>query len=108
MIARTRTILFTDIVGSTELLGQLGERAGERLRQGHFSSLREEIERRRGHFVKNLGDGVMASFEAAGDAVECAVALQQATIRGAPASSESELSIRAGISSGDVYIDGGD
>ena len=62
MTSQTLTVLFTDIVGSTELLSRVGDRTAERLRLSHFATLREHIERARGREVKNLGDGVMAAF----------------------------------------------
>lgn len=104
---RTLTILFTDIVRSTELRARLGEDEAERMRSRHYSDLREQIERFHGSIVKTLGDGVMASFEAAGDAIDCAVASQQAT-RSAAADARRTVAIRIGISSGDVRAEAGD
>jgi hypothetical protein len=75
------TILFTDLVGSTDLLARLGEERAEQLRQTHFSLLREAIGRTQGTEVKNLGDGLMVAFAAASDAVGCAVGMQQALER---------------------------
>ena len=75
------TILFTDIVGSTEAVARLGEERAEQLRQTHFGVLREGIGEHAGTEVKNLGDGLMVGFGAASDAVACAVAMQQALER---------------------------
>ena len=63
------TILFTDLVGSTGALARLVEERAEKLRQMHFSVLREAISRTQGTEVKNLGDGLMVAFAAASDAV---------------------------------------
>jgi class 3 adenylate cyclase/DNA-binding CsgD family transcriptional regulator len=74
-------LLFTDLVGSTELLGRLGDDAGERVRRAHFRVLREAVTAAGGQEVKNLGDGLMVSFESAVAGVECAVGIQRAVER---------------------------
>jgi hypothetical protein len=74
---RTAAVLFTDLVGSTELLTHLGEVGFDKLRRAHFTCLREAINRAGGTEVKTLGDGVLAVFGAAADAVDCAVAMQR-------------------------------
>jgi class 3 adenylate cyclase/DNA-binding NarL/FixJ family response regulator len=107
MGTRTLTIVFTDIVRSTELLSGLGDREADRVLQSHFADLGEQIAHFGGAEVKRLGDGVMARFEAAGDAVDCGVAMQQAVSRAAPVGDRS-ISIRVGISSGDVQVEQAD
>ena len=104
---RTLTILFTDVVGSTELLGGLAGPEAVRLRAEHFAVLRRQIRRHGGREVKNLGDGLMVAFEAAGEALDCAVAMQKGCVEevGRPARA---ISIRIGISSGDVHEQEGD
>jgi tetratricopeptide (TPR) repeat protein len=77
----TVTVLFTDLVGSTDLLARLGEAAFDEVRRAHFSTLREAIHRHGGDEIKTLGDGVLAVFGSAADAVNCAVAMQQAVAR---------------------------
>ena len=57
--ARIVTILFTDLVGSTELTDRLGDEAAEQIRRMHFSLLREGVATHGGEEVKNLGDGLM-------------------------------------------------
>ena len=104
---RTLTILFTDIVGSTELLGGLAEREAARVRAEHFEILRRQMRRHGGREVKNLGDGLMVVFEAAGEGLDCAVAMQKgcAVQVGGLAGA---ISIRIGISTGDVDEQDGD
>jgi class 3 adenylate cyclase len=77
------TFLFTDVVGSTELLGELGEEAAERLRQSHFGALRAAIDAYGGDEVKSLGDGLMVVFSSPLAALRTAVAMQQAATEGA-------------------------
>lgn len=73
----TATVLFSDLVGSTELLSQLGETAFDEVRRTHFAALRQAIERTGGDEVKTLGDGVLATFSSAAEGVAFAVAMQQ-------------------------------
>ena len=62
---QTVTVLFTDIVGSTELSARLGPGKADRVRQSHFSLLRQALAGNDGTEVKNLGDGLMAVFGSA-------------------------------------------
>ena len=69
----TVTLLFTDLVGSTEILEQLGDDAADDLRRIHFELLRETVEDFGGQEVKNLGDGLMVVFASAADAIASAI-----------------------------------
>jgi class 3 adenylate cyclase len=103
----TRTILFTDLVGSTELRSALGDVAADRIRGEHDRLLRDAIGRHGGIVAKGLGDGVMAVFEAAADGAACAVAMQQEIDR-LRRRRGVKLAIRVGLSAGDVALEGGD
>ena len=74
----TATILFTDLVGSTTLRTTLGEERAEAHRRSHHRLLADTIAKHRGTLHDDLGDGIMASFPGAADAVGAAVAIQQA------------------------------
>jgi class 3 adenylate cyclase len=100
----TAIVLFTDLVGSTQLRSRLGEDAAEGLRQQHDALVAGAIEGSRGRVVKNLGDGIMATFAGASDAVSAAVATQQAIDRH-NRSKPAALEVRIGISAGDVVFD---
>jgi class 3 adenylate cyclase len=73
-----RTFMFTDIVGSTELIGLIGDAAWEDLLRVHDRVLRHEFEKRGGIEAKHTGDGFMVSFERPLEAVESAVGIQRA------------------------------
>jgi class 3 adenylate cyclase/tetratricopeptide (TPR) repeat protein len=103
----TVTVLFTDLVGSTELMTRLGETAFDDVRRTHFTAMRRTIQRTGGEEVKTLGDGVLAVFASAADAVACAVAMQQAVKRQALAV-QAPLAIRIGLGLGDVSVEEGD
>lgn len=79
--ARTVTFLFTDLVGSTELLQKAGDEQAQRIFKAHHRKLREAVESHGGHEVKWLGDGLMVAFDSADSAVKCAIAMQQASRR---------------------------
>ncbi len=98
------TVLFTDLVGSTELASALTLEAGGELRRKHFSILRQAIAASGGTEVKNLGDGVMVVFPVASAALSCAVAMQQAVDRD-NGKAEHPLGLRIGLSAGEVLRD---
>lgn len=107
--AGTATVLFTDLVSSTEARSQLGPERADDLRRRHDEALRAAVERHGGTVVKGLGDGVMATFPAAADGIAAAVAAQQAMVRVSQTATDvPALSIRAGISAGDVVWEDGD
>ncbi len=101
------TVLFTDLVASTELSSGLTPQAANQLRRDHFGGLRQAVADTGGTEVKNLGDGLMVAFDATAPALFCAVAMQQAIERHnrrAPI----PLAVRIGISTGDVTAEDGD
>jgi class 3 adenylate cyclase len=91
------TVLFTDIVGSTELAGELGDAHWRELLLRHDALLRVEVERRRGRVVKSLGDGALALFDGPSRAIDCAVALQAGA-------RELGLAVRAGLHTGECEL----
>ncbi len=103
----TATVLFTDLVGSTDLLTQLGEDAFDEFRRSHFAALRTALARHGGEEIKTLGDGVLAVFGSATAAVNCAVAMQQAVHRQGSAGS-GPLAVRVGLGLGDVTFEDDD
>lgn len=73
----TRTFLFSDIVGSTSLLGAIGDEAWSDLQRWHNETLRAAFATHGGEEVDAAGDGFFVSFPDAGSAIECAVAIQR-------------------------------
>ena len=69
-------IMFTDIVGYTALMGDDEQKAFELLKKNRQLQ-KPLIEQYNGKWIKELGDGVLASFSTATDAVQCAIAIQQ-------------------------------
>ncbi len=99
------TILFTDLVGSTQLLQRAGDEQAQRIFRAHHRLLSEAVRQHGGHEVKWLGDGLMVAFDSAREAVKCAIAMQQASRR--PAAGE-RLEIRAGLNVGEALLDESD
>lgn len=91
------TVLFTDIVGSTERAAELGDGAWRSLLERHDGLVREEVERHRGRFVKSLGDGALALFDGPSRAISSAIAARD-RIR------ELGLEIRAGLHTGECEL----
>ena len=72
----TATFMFTDIVGSTNLVEALGDAAWNDLIAWHDQTLRGLVASHHGEIVKHAGDGFVVTFDSAADGVECAVAIQ--------------------------------
>jgi class 3 adenylate cyclase/streptogramin lyase len=96
-----RAVLFTDIVGSTELARELGDERWSRLLAAHFRVLRAALKATRGREVDTAGDGMFAVFESPADAVRCAFSAARGV-------QELGLDIRAGIHFGEIESAGSD
>jgi len=103
--AQIVTLLFTDLVGSSALLEQLGDDAGERMRRTHFGLLRDAVAEAGGEEVKNLGDGLMVALDSGVRAVECAIAMQRAFDRHNRQPGTPRLDVRVGLHVGEPIRD---
>lgn len=93
------TVMFTDIVGSTERASALGDRAWKELLQRHHALVRQELARFRGQEVDTSGDGFLATFDGPARAVRCAQAIVDAVrVIG--------LEVRAGVHTGEIELMG--
>ncbi len=98
------TVLFTDLVGHTEMMSRLGDERGRDVLREHERITRETLAAHGGKEVKTMGDGFMASFASVTRAVECAIALQRSF-----AGHEGEpLSVRVGLNAGEPIEEDGD
>ena len=93
------TVLFTDIVGSTQRLAEVGDARWADLLARHDDLARREIERHRGRYIDSAGDGLLASFDGPARAVRCAQALGAAL-------GDLGLGIRAGCHTGEIELAG--
>ncbi|HEV2370031.1 MAG TPA: AAA family ATPase, partial [Acidimicrobiales bacterium] len=108
MSAVTVTILVTDLVGSTEQRARLGEDAAEELRRLHDRMMADAVATAKGEVVKGTGDGVLARFGAAADALVAAVSIQQAAAAHTHRHPDRGLAVRVGLSCGDATLENGD
>jgi class 3 adenylate cyclase len=97
----TASVLFTDIVGSTERQARVGQREWSRLTDDHDALVRAALLRHRGHEVKTIGDAFLATFDATGRAIHCAAEV----VAGAKGI---DLELRAGLHSGEIEVRGDD
>lgn len=93
------TVLFTDLVGSTERAAELGDRAWRDALARHHADVRHELSRCRGHEVDNAGDGFFGRFDGPARAMVCA----RAIVDGARAH---DLVVRAGVHTGECELVG--
>jgi len=96
-----KTIVFTDIVGSTNQAGQLGDERWRLVLDRHEHALRRQAERFGGVVVKTTGDGALITFDSPARAIRGAVAIREA-MRGL------DLTLRIGIHAGEVELRGSD
>jgi class 3 adenylate cyclase len=109
--AGVRTILFTDLVGHTEMMRRLGDDAGRDVLREHERITRESLAQYRGAEVKTMGDGFMASFGSVTQAMDCAIALQRAFVDWNNRRDEAEaprLQVRVGLNAGEPIEEDGD
>src|SRR5207253_2169994 len=108
MATQLAAVLVTDLVGSTETRVRLGEDDADELRRVHDQLLREAVVSHSGVVVKGLGDGVLAYFAGAADAVAAAVAIQQAADRHSTSRTDAALDIRVAVAAGDITVEDDD
>jgi class 3 adenylate cyclase len=95
-----RTVLFTDLAGSTSMMQRLGDAKGRAVLREHERITREALRAHSGTEVKALGDGFMASFSSATWALECAIAMQRAFAEHNE-SAEEPMRVRIGLNAGE-------
>ena len=95
------TVLFTDIVGSTGHAADLGDSRWRELLDEHHAIVRHQLDLFKGRDVKTTGDGVLATFDSPGRAVQAARAIRDAVRR-------LSLEIRAGLHTGECEVSGAD
>jgi class 3 adenylate cyclase len=95
------TVMFTDIVDSTKCAAELGDREWRTLRESHDGVVRQLLTRFRGHEVKNLGDGFLATFDGPARAVRCATAISDAV-------QPLGIAVRSGLHTGEIELAGDD
>jgi class 3 adenylate cyclase len=95
------TLLFTDIVGSTERAAALGDQTWRSLLDAHDRTVRDELRHYRGHEINTTGDGFLASFDGPARAIRCALAIVGATTK-------LGIALRIGLHTGECEVRGDD
>jgi class 3 adenylate cyclase len=95
------TVMFTDIVGSTERAAELGDRRWRELLEGHETVVRRELARHRGTEVKTTGDGFLATFDGPARGIRCARSIAEGV-------RPLGIEIRAGLHTGECELRNGD
>jgi class 3 adenylate cyclase len=93
------TVVFTDIVGATEIVDRAGDRAWRELLEKHHAVVRRELNRYRGREVDTAGDGFFATFDGPARGVRCALAVRDAV-------KDLGIEIRAGVHTGECEVIG--
>jgi class 3 adenylate cyclase len=93
------TVLFTDLVGSTERAAELGDRRWRELLEAHHAAVRRQLERFGGREIDTAGDGFLAAFDGPARAIRCACAVVDAV-------SGLGLEVRAGVHTGECEVIG--
>jgi class 3 adenylate cyclase len=91
------TLLVTDIVDSTKRAVELGDGTWREMLARHYQDVRNVLDRHRGRQIKTTGDGILASFDGAGRAIQSAVAIRERA-------EQAGLEIRAAVHSGEVEV----
>jgi class 3 adenylate cyclase len=102
-----RTVLFTDVAGSTSMMQRLGDEEGRAVLREHERITRQALKAHGGTEVKTMGDGFMASFSSATKALECAIAMQR-TFAEHNESAEEPIRVRIGLNAGEPIAEEAD
>jgi class 3 adenylate cyclase len=91
------TVMFTDIVSSTEQLAERGDTAWRRLLDDHDRTMGRLVAEHRGRLIRTTGDGILATFDGPARAVRCALAIHDAA-------REQGITVRAGLHTGEIEL----
>ncbi len=95
------TVMFTDIVGSTEIALELGDGPWRDLLETHHATVRHQLDVYRGREIKTTGDGFHATFDGPARAIRCALSIRDAVV-------PIGLSVRVGLHTGELVLSGDD
>jgi hypothetical protein len=96
-----RAIMFTDLEGSTRMISEFGDERSMELLRIHNALTRKALHIHSGREVKHTGDGFMASFTSAVDAVQCAISIQKMMVKHREENPDENMDLRIGISAGE-------
>ncbi len=103
--ASVQTILFTDLAGSTAMQLRLGDEGAMEVLRAHDAAVRQAIGEFNGREIKRTGDGTMATFGSAADAVNCALTVRRDIATYNDTHEGEELLVRFGLNAGEPIVD---
>ncbi len=103
-----RTILFTDMEGSTDLTQRLGDAGAQDCLRTHNTIVRDALGAHGGSEIKHTGDGIMASFASASSSLEAAIAIQKAFANHNQDSAHTTIRVRIGLNAGEPVVEDDD
>jgi class 3 adenylate cyclase len=103
-----RTVLFTDVEGSTAFTQRLGDAKAQEVVRTHNNIVREALKVHGGSDIKHTGDGIMASFPSATQALECAIAIQRAFAQHNESNPDTPIRVRIGLNAGEPVAEEAD
>ena len=96
-----RTVLFTDMEGSTSLTQQVGDAKAQDVLHVHNAIVRDALKAHSGTETKHTGDGIMASFASASRALECAIDIQRGFAQHSESNPDTPIRVRIGLNAGE-------
>jgi adenylate cyclase len=103
-----QTIVFTDIVSSTELTQKLGDAGFQELLRAHNQAVRSGLGLMGGTEIKHTGDGIMASFPSASRAITWAIGMQEAVAARNAVEPANPIAVKVGLNAGEPLAEDGD
>lgn len=103
-----RTIVFTDIVGSTSTTQRIGDQAAMEMLRVHNDIVRAALREHDGREIKHTGDGIMACFHSVTSALQSTIGVQRALLERNRGRGEDAVHVRVGLSAGEPVEDSGD
>ena len=104
----TVTVMFSDVVGYSEMNERLGDLAAHELLRAHNAIIREQVATHGGQEVKSQGDGFMVAFSSATRGLRCAVGIQTALAKYGEEHPDEPIRVHVGLHTGEPIRDGGD
>jgi len=108
LTADVHVVLFTDIESSSELAQRHGDAVAHAVRRTHDRIVREALAQHRGSEVKHTGDGIMAAFAMASQALECSIAIQRGVAASVEEHPETPLAVYIGLNAGEPIAENSD
>jgi len=102
------TVVFTDMVGSTDITQALGDEAAQQVVRAHNTIVRNSLKLHQGKEIKHTGDGIMASFSSGSEAIRATIEMQKDILRQNEVEPDLPLKVRIGLNTGELIMEEND